>query len=247
MEVYRRPFTVTDKEDHSPLTEADLVANETILEGLATLTPEIPALSEESGEVPWATRSGWPTYWLVDPLDGTREFIKRNDEFTVNIALVHDHRPVLGVVQVPPLDLAYYGAEGLGAFRRRDGDEAVPIHARRLGGGPVVAVASRSHRSPAVDAYLAAIGNYDLTSCGSSLKFCRIAEGQADIYPRLGPTSEWDTAAAQAVVEAAGGGVTDTRLRPLRYNRGESLINPHFLVFGDPDRDWSAYLPGEAV
>ncbi|HYW03275.1 MAG TPA: 3'(2'),5'-bisphosphate nucleotidase CysQ [Gammaproteobacteria bacterium] len=243
MEVYRRPFTVTDKEDDSPLTEADLAANEIILEALATLTPDIPALSEESGEVPWATRSDWSSYWLVDPLDGTREFVNRNDEFTVNIALIRDHRPVLGVVQVPPGDLVYSGGDGLGAFRQCGAGDPAPIRVRRLTGGPVVAVASRSHRSPAVDAYLAALGNYEVTSCGSSLKFCRIAEGRADVYPRLGPTCEWDTAAAQAVVEAAGGRVTDTRLRPLRYNRGESLLNPHFLVFGDSGRDWSAYLP----
>lgn len=246
MEIYRSSFTVRGKADNSPLTEADLAANATILEGLQVLTPGLPVLSEESGQPPYSTREGWHSYWLVDPLDGTREFVNGNDEFTVNIALIRDHRPVLGVVQVPALDVVYWAAEDLGAFRRADDAEDRPIHVRRLTGGPIVAVASRSHRNPQVDAYLSALGRHEVTSCGSSLKFCRVAEGLADIYPRLGPTSEWDTAAAQAVVEGAGGQVTDTAMRPLRYNRGESLLNPHFLVFGDADHDWSAPLPPES-
>ncbi len=243
MAVYGTSFDVEAKGDDSPLTAADLAAHESIVAGLGSLTPEIPVLSEESSHVPFAERAAWRCYWLVDPLDGTKEFIKRNGEFTVNIALIVEHEPVLGVVGVPARDLCYYAARGAGAFRQRDGAEPEPIRVRPLGPGPVRVVGSRSHRGAALDAFVARLGEHALVPVGSSLKFCLVAEGGADIYPRLGPTSEWDTAAAQCVVEVAGGRVIDVKGRRLAYNTKESLLNPHFLVVADPARDWLACLP----
>jgi 3'(2'), 5'-bisphosphate nucleotidase len=243
LEVYNSDdFAVREKDDRSPLTAADLAAHDTILAGLARLTPEIAILSEESAGVPYATRSGWRRYWLVDPLDGTREFVSRNGEFTVNIAFIEDGVPVLGVVHVPVTGTTYSACRGRGAFRQAGNEEPAPIRVRRLEGGPVRVVGSRSHRGESLNAFLDRLGDYELVGMGSSLKLCLVAEGSADVYPRLGPTSEWDTAAAQCVVEQAGGQVTDTALQPLRYNTGDSLLNPHFLVFGDASRDWSQYL-----
>jgi len=175
----------------------------------------------------------------VDPLDGTKEFISRNGEFTVNVALVRDHRPVLGVVAAPALGLTYYAAEGVGAFRRRDGSAAEPIATRRAA-APLVVVGSRSHRGDSLDAVLAKLGPHELRPMGSALKFCLVAEGSADFYPRLGPTSEWDTAAAQAVLEVAGGAVTTLDGTPLRYNERDTLLNPHFIAYGDGSRHWPA-------
>ncbi|MDX1609896.1 MAG: 3'(2'),5'-bisphosphate nucleotidase CysQ [Halofilum sp. (in: g-proteobacteria)] len=235
-------FEVEQKDDRTPLTEADMAAHEVIVEGLRRLTSEVPILSEESAEIPYSERAGWRRYWLVDPLDGTREFIKRNGEFTVNIALIEDGVPVMGVVFAPVLDTFYYGIRQDGAWKQQRGAEAERIHVQRLGAGPVRVAGSRSHADERLAAYLDRLGEHELRPMGSSLKSCLVAEGAADLYPRIGPTSEWDTAAAQAVVEAAGGHVTDTDLQPLRYNQKESLLNPDFLVFGDDSRDWSAYL-----
>jgi len=176
----------------------------------------------------------------VDPLHGTREFISRNGEFTVNVALIRDHRPVLGVVAAPVLNLVYYGVAGHGAFVAQAGGAAQPIHVRRPAASPLVIVGSRSHRGDSLDAVLARIGAHEMRPMGSSLKFCLVAEGTADLYPRLGPTSEWDTAAAQAVVEAAGGAVTTLDGQALRYNERDTLLNPNFLAFGDASRDWPA-------
>ncbi|MDX1252373.1 MAG: 3'(2'),5'-bisphosphate nucleotidase CysQ [Gammaproteobacteria bacterium] len=245
MEVYRREFSISHKEDLSPLTEADMAAHDAIFAGLAILSPELPVLSEEDAAIPFAEREKWRTYWLVDPLDGTREFIKRNGEFTVNIALIQDHRPVLGVVHVPVSDASYYAYTGGGACKQEPGKAVQRIHTRPYRGGRITVAGSQSHRSPEFDAFLARLGegNYEVISIGSSLKSCLVAEGKVDIYPRLGPTSEWDTAAAQCVVEEAGGRLTDTALRPLRYNTKDSLLNPHFLVFGDAGHDWSKYVP----
>lgn len=245
MEVYRREFSISHKEDLSPLTEADMAAHDAIFAGLGILTPELPVLSEEDAAIAFAEREKWRTYWLVDPLDGTREFIKRNGEFTVNIALIRDHRPVLGVVHVPVSGVSYYAYAGGGAWKRESGKAAQRIHTRPYRGGRITVAGSQSHRSPEFDAFLARLGdgNYEVISIGSSLKSCLVAEGKVDIYPRLGPTSEWDTAAAQCVVEEAGGRLTDTTLRPLRYNTKDALLNPHFLVFGDAGHDWSKYVP----
>ncbi|MEM9383543.1 MAG: 3'(2'),5'-bisphosphate nucleotidase CysQ [Pseudomonadota bacterium] len=245
LEVYNSAdFDIEKKDDDSPLTAADLASHRAIMEGLADLTPQFPVLSEESNKEDVAARRSWQTLWVVDPLDGTKEFIKRNDEFTVNIALVHGNRPVLGVVHVPALGAGvdYFGADGLGAFKS-EGDEHRSIQVTKPSHQPVRVVGSRSHRGALLDGYLEALGDHEIIAMGSSLKFCIVAEGGADIYPRLGPTSEWDTAAAQAVVEAAGGRVVNTSGEPLTYNARDEILNPHFLVYGDADRDWISYLP----
>jgi 3'(2'), 5'-bisphosphate nucleotidase len=243
VEIYNRGFSVEHKEDKSPLTEADMAAHDSIIAGLAALTPELPVLSEESAALPFAERSRWRRYWLVDPLDGTREFVKRNGEFTVNIALIEDHEPVLGVILVPVTGLCYFAARGGGAFRAETGGTSTAIRVRPLDPSHVIVAGSRSHAGGTLAGFLANIGRHELISMGSSLKSCLVAEGRADVYPRLGPTSEWDTAAAHCIVEEAGGRVTDTAMRPLRYNTKESLLNPDFFVSGDPARDWSRYLP----
>jgi 3'(2'), 5'-bisphosphate nucleotidase len=239
LEVYGREFAVTRKDDDSPLTEADQLAHTLIRRELARLAPPLPLLSEESAPEERAQRRSWPRYWLVDPLDGTKEFLKRNGEFTVNIALVEGHRAAMGVVYAPVLDRLYYGAVGIGAWREGDGAvEAIGV--RRTAGSPLRVVGSRSHPSPELAAYLAALGSYEIMDMGSSLKICLVAEGAADLYPRLGPTSEWDTAAAQAILESAGGRMIDTAGQPLRYNSKDDLLNPHFLAFGDQQQDWLA-------
>lgn len=242
LEIYNGAYDVENKADDSPLTTADTAAHDLIDEGLRELAPEIPVLSEESAEVPYAERATWHQYWLVDPLDGTREFIKRNGEFTVNIALIEDGAPVLGVVHAPVIEVTYTGVREAGAWKRVDAQPAASIRVSALAAGPVRVAGSRSHANERLAAYLDQLGEHELRPMGSSLKSCLVAEGTADLYPRLGPTSEWDTAAAQAVVEAAGGHVTDLAGAPLRYNQTESLLNPEFLVFGDPSRNWTAYL-----
>jgi 3'(2'), 5'-bisphosphate nucleotidase len=242
LEIYETDFDVTHKTDNSPLTEADMAAHDTIVEGLTRLTPDLPILSEESADIPFAERTQWTRYWLVDPLDGTREFVKRNGEFTVNIALIDHHEAILGVIYTPVSGLTYYAARGCGAFKKTPQDGTQPIATRRRQPGHTVVAGSRSHRGDSLNAFLQRIGDYEIISMGSSLKSCLVAEGKADIYPRLGPTSEWDTAAAQCIVEEAGGRLTQTDLSPLRYNTKDSLLNPHFLVFGDPDYDWTQFL-----
>jgi 3'(2'), 5'-bisphosphate nucleotidase len=243
MRIYESAFGVTAKADQSPLTEADLAAHRIIVQRLAALTPDIPVLSEESDQLEHAQRRNWRRLWLVDPLDGTKEFINRNGEFTVNIGLIVEGQPVLGVVYAPALGRAYAGVQGKGACKRVDGHWE-PIETRPYTGGRATVVASRSHRGPAIDAFLARLQAKEgvapeLVSSGSSLKLCAVAEGTAHVYPRLGPTSEWDTAAGQAIVEAAGGSVRDLRMKPLRYNKPD-LLNPWFIASG-PGYDWSAY------
>ena len=243
LEVYSTDFEVHSKDDESPLTQADLASHRWIEAGLLSLTPDIPIISEESGLPGFEERSQWTRYWLIDPLDGTKEFVNRNDEFTVNIALIDNNRPVLGVVHVPVLDKTYVGCEGVGAQRRDGGGEPVPIEVAATAGKPPRIVGSRSHRGASLDAYLENLGDYDMVPMGSSLKFCVIAEGGADLYPRLGLTSEWDTAAAQAVVEQAGGSVVTLDGKPMKYNAKEDILNPHFFVIGASDREWLALLP----
>jgi 3'(2'), 5'-bisphosphate nucleotidase len=241
LDVYgRSDLAVARKSDDSPLTEADQVAHRIITRALAALDADIPILSEESLPAEHAARRSWSRYWLVDPLDGTKEFLKRNGEFTVNIALVDGHRAVLGAVHAPVLDRMYSGAVELGAWRADSGGTARPIAVRKNAAAPLRVVGSRSHPTPELSEYLAALPPHEMTDMGSSLKICLVAEGAADVYPRLGPTSEWDTAAAQAILESAGGRMIDLAGRPLRYNSKDDLLNPHFLAFGDQQRDWLA-------
>ncbi|MFT4631920.1 MAG: 3'(2'), 5'-bisphosphate nucleotidase [Candidatus Pseudothioglobus sp.] len=256
LEVYQREdFSVQSKRDDSPLTAADLAAHHLIVSGLTALAPEIPVLSEESDDIPFSERQQWSRYFLVDPLDGTKEFINRNGEFTVNIALIDEGVPVLGVVYVPVLDVLYAGTSVAAddhagvAFVERNGvrkDIRVASLAPRLAAGePLRVVASRRHSSPDMEACMVSLNErFTVTTLnmGSSLKLCMIAEGEADLYPRLAPTCEWDTAAAHGVVMAAGGDVVDAGLLPLRYNTKAELLNPYFYVLGDTSFDWSASL-----
>jgi 3'(2'), 5'-bisphosphate nucleotidase len=230
--VYDREFAIEHKDDRSPLTVADLASHRCIVAGLRALTPEIPVLSEESKHLDIVERRQWSTFWLVDPLDGTREFIKRNGEFTVNIALIEGGAATFGVIQQPVTGALWHGAPGAGAFRR-EGDEDVAIAVRKPALAPPRITANHSHHDTRTQALLDALPGSEVVGCGSSLKFCRIAEGGIDLYPRFGPTSEWDTAAGQAILEAAGGAVLDPRGRPLRYNQRDTLLNGDFLAFGD--------------
>lgn len=241
MQVYARDFEVESKADDSPLTEADMASHHIIVDGLKALAPEIPVLSEESADIAWETRRHWTRYWLVDPLDGTREFVKKNGEFTVNIALIEDGAAVFGVVHAPALDMLLHGGRGVGAFVR-DGETDVPVQTRRPALSPLRVAASRSHLDARTAAAMARMGEVETQGLGSSLKFCRIAEGLIDVYPRFGPTSEWDTAAAQAVLEAAGGVLLRLDGSVLAYNSKESLLNPDFIALGDADLPWEAWL-----
>ena len=233
MRIYDGAFTVQHKHDNSPLTLADLESQRVILESLHELTPDIPVLSEESAQAPWTERQNWKELWVVDPLDGTREFVKRNGEFTINIALVADHEPVLGIVAAPAQGLLYWGAANIGAYGRHRNSPQSAIHVSAPQ-TPLRVVGSRSHASAATLGYLAGLKPHVLSGIGSSLKFCLVAEGRADLYPRFGPTSEWDTAAGQALLEAAGGQVTRLDGHRLRYNCRDSIINGDFLAFGHP-------------
>ena len=240
MDVYAGKFAVELKDDRSPLTAADKAAHEAIIAGLDRLETVLPVLSEESAPDTFEQRSDWSRYWLVDPLDGTKEFIKRNGEFTVNIALIENHAPVLGVVYAPVPDAMYSGVVGVGAWLQTGSDPQQSITVTTPAATPVRVVGSRSHPSPALADYLAQLGPHQIRPMGSSLKICLVAAGEADVYPRHGPTSLWDTAAAHAVLEAAGGSMMDLTGATLRYNAGGELLNPHFIASGDRSRDWTA-------
>ncbi|WP_040260204.1 3'(2'),5'-bisphosphate nucleotidase CysQ [Pseudomonas massiliensis] len=238
---WRSGVEVTAKADDSPVTAADLAAHHVILDGLTRLDSSVPVLSEEDCNLPLAVREQWGRWWLVDPLDGTKEFISGSEEFTVNIALIDHGEVVFGVVAMPVSGRCWWGGAGLGAWRSEPGQAPVRIHAQAepAAGEPFTVVASRRHSSPEQQALLAGlesvVGPLALTSIGSSLKFCLLAEGTAHCYPRLAPTSQWDTAAAQGVLEGAGGEVINTLGEPFRYPARESLLNSHFLA-----------LPGQA-
>ena len=244
MEIYGTEFEVDFKDDKSPLTKADLAAHNCIVEGLSKLE-SFPIISEESADIPFAERALWETYWLVDPLDGTKEFIKRNGDFTVNIALIHQHKSILGVVYVPVKHQIYFAAEGVGAFKQTNNEIAHAIKVRSSKSDKLIVAGSRSHVTEKLEQYLSRLPDHDLMSIGSSLKFCLVAEGIADLYPRIGLTSEWDTGAAQCVVEQAGGRVTDLEGEQLNYNSKESFLNPYFLVFGDTSVNWAAYADNQ--
>ncbi len=240
MTVYAQDFNVIQKADASPLTQADLVAHRCIVSKLPALDARLPILSEESADIAWSERRNWSRYWLVDPLDGTREFVKKNGEFTVNIALIENGEPILGVVYAPVIDWMLVGGRGFGAHWHKAGNSGIATVAESV--VPLRVAASRSHRDEKTQGYLDRIGSVDTFGIGSSLKFCKIATGEIDLYPRFGPTSEWDTAAAQAVLEAAGGGVFALDGRPLLYNTKESLLNPHFIAVGDQKITWRDWL-----
>ena len=232
---WRADVAVTAKADDSPVTAADLAAHHVLLDGLTALDSSIPVLSEEDANIAQSVREGWTRWWLVDPLDGTKEFIAGSEEFTVNIALIEQGRVVFGVVSMPTSGRCYYGGAGLGAWRA-DADVIVPISVRNTppAGEALTVVASRRHSSPEQERLLAGLsehlGTLQLTSVGSSLKFCLLAEGAADCYPRLAPTSQWDTAAAQGVLEGAGGAVLQLNGEPFEYPARESLLNASFLA-----------------
>lgn len=251
LDIYERPQApeVSRKADDSPLTAADLAAHRVIAAGLRELTPTLPLVSEESAVPAWEERRTWRRYWLVDPLDGTKEFIGRTGEFTVNIALIEDGVPVLGVVHVPVRGLCYTG-DGQGAMLHEDSAPGRPIRASALDVERTLrVVASRRHGAGVLERWLEAartrFSGLELLNMGSSLKICLVAEGRADVYPRLAPTSEWDTAAAQAVLEAAGGALLDESGEPYRYNRKADILNPPFLAVGDASYAWAA-LSAEA-
>jgi len=242
LEVYEGDFAVETKADRTPLTAADRAAHTLIVQELGRLTPGIPVWSEESPAPPPAQRHRWSWYWLVDPLDGTREFIRRNGEFTVNIALLRGHEPLLGIIHVPVQGRDYWGGPGLGAWRRDGSGEPRAISVRRPAAQPPRVAGSRSHAGSGLARFLGDLGPHELLSMGSSLKFCLVAEGAADLYPRLGPTAEWDTAAGQAIVEGAGGVVIDAAGRPLRYNSRDEALNPDFVACADRLAPWPGLL-----
>ncbi|SEL72812.1 3'(2'),5'-bisphosphate nucleotidase [Pseudoxanthomonas sp. GM95] len=241
MSVYAEDFEVEHKADHSPLTRADLAAHRIIADGLHRLTPELPLLSEEGASIPWSTRQDWHAYWLVDPLDGTREFVKRNGEFTVNIALIEANQPVFGVIMAPVTGTIWHAQLGRGALRR-DGETDRELRTRQPAAAPLRVAASRSHRDPRTQAVLDQLPGAEAVPLGSSLKFCHIAEGLLDVYPRFGPTCEWDTAAGQCILEAAGGALLAPDGRAFRYNRRDSLLNGDFMALGDVSLPWRAWV-----
>lgn len=248
LEIYQTDFDVEHKGDSSPLTQADLASHAVIAAGLAELMPDVPVLSEESSPPEFAVRQGWSRYWLVDPLDGTKEFVSRNGEFTVNIALIEGHRAVFGVVGVPTQGYVYTGDLATATALRHGPEGSVPLRGRkRNDSDPLVVVASRSHGGQRLEDYLDAlarsIGEIERKPVGSSLKLCILAEGHADLYPRLGPTSEWDIAAAHAVLEAAGGAVWAVGGGALSYNAKESFLNPEFFAAADGSYPWRKVLP----
>ena len=247
MAVYAREFAVETKADDSPLTEADMSSHRVLVAGLAALSPAMPIVSEESGLADFEERRQWTRYWLIDPLDGTKEFIARNGEFTVNVALMENGRPTLGCVGVPAQQVLYAGDVQRGVAQRIAADGTSVLRTRTMQAGrQVAAVASRRHGGERLELLLqaltASLGPIELKNVGSALKLCLVAQGDADLYPRLGPTSEWDIAAAEAVLVAAGGAVTTFAGKPLQYNKRD-ILNPEFLAVADPDYGWPARLP----
>ncbi|MEM7294078.1 MAG: 3'(2'),5'-bisphosphate nucleotidase CysQ [Pseudomonadota bacterium] len=249
LEVYHTDFEVANKQDESPLTQADLAAHKVIVAGLSEMTPDIPIISEESEPPGYAVRSGWARYWLVDPLDGTKEFVNRNGEFTVNIALIENHQAVAGIVGVPVENAIYVGDVRSGVAQKIEADQVTDLTPRKMQGPDqeLILVASRSHGSDELESYIdslsAHFASLDKRPVGSSLKLCTLAEGLADCYPRIGPTSEWDIGAAHAVLAAAGGAVWQLDGAALSYNSKESFLNPYFVAVADADFDWWSVLP----
>lgn len=229
LEVYNTEFEVQRKEDHSPLTQADMRSHRIIADELRSRYPGIPVLSEEGKAVPFEVRSGWDRFWLVDPLDGTKEFVKRNGEFTINIALVEGQAPVVGVIYIPVQDRLFVADVRKGCWEMEAGGPRRLEVAKPPENGPVRIVRSRSHPAPGLERLLDLMPCHEIVNRGSSLKFCAVACGEADFYPRFGPTWEWDTAAGHAIVTAAGGTMVEFSGEPFLYNK-PSLLNGPFLV-----------------
>jgi 3'(2'), 5'-bisphosphate nucleotidase len=246
MRIYGGEFSVTLKKDASPLTEADRLSHEFLLDRLTPIISGLPVISEESHEAAAPSPAAQHRYWLIDPLDGTKEFLKRTNEFTVNVALIEAGKPSLGVVHAPALDLTYYAAQGFGAWRRQGVQAPQRIQTRSAPPSSMTVVASKDHAGPLVTAMLARLSQPILQSMGSSLKFCLVAEGKADIYLRDLPTMEWDTAAAQCVVEVAGGMVCTLDGQPLRYGK-PGLKNPAIMTVGDLKLHWRDYVASPAL
>lgn len=246
MAVYSQPFEVRHKADQSPVTEADLASDALISRELGALTPKYPVLTEESRCPSFQLRSNWRRYWLVDPLDGTHGFVSRRGDFTINVALVDRHVPVLGVVYIPENESCYHARAGGGAYRTAQREGSRRLRVTETAEQPIRVVTSRSRRNPATAAFIESLGEVRLERIGSALKSCRVAEGGADVYPGFSRTSEWDTAAAQCIVEEAGGKIIDTEGSPLRYNTRAELQNPRFLVVGDTRREWIRMLQAKA-
>lgn len=249
LRFYKTDYEFRNKSNNSPVTEADLAANEIILAGLKTLSPEIPVISEETAIPEFAERSKWEHYWLVDPLDGTKSFLRGDDQFTVNVALIKGNSPVLGVVHSPIEQNTYWGVSGQGAYclNGKDG-ESRAISVSRLTDGPVRIIAPKTRTLDRIQKFKNNLEENsiacEILNSSSSIKFCRVAEGAADLYPNFGTTSEWDTAAAQCVVECAGGSVIELNGNSVRYNKpNQKLHNPQFLVTGASDIDWRRFLP----
>lgn len=235
VKIYREEsYDIQTKDDASPLTQADILANQIIEKGLTNLTPEIPIISEESLSPSYQERKEWSLFWLVDPLDGTKEFIARTDDFSVNIALIQNHEPIMGVIVSPCRQTAYFASRGFGAFYQDAKGVVKSLKTRKwLANHPLSITVSRRHSSERIAKFMSQIGDYSILAMGSSLKFCAIAEQRADLYPRLGPTSEWDTAAGQCILTEAGGAIVDLQGVALRYNTKEDMLNPGFLATGD--------------
>jgi len=229
-EIYNSDFDYQLKKDLSPITAADNLSHIIITKRLKILAPEIPILSEENCDIPYKIRENWTKYWLVDPLDGTKEFIKRNGEFTVNIALIENNTPIFGVIHLPVTSETYWGSQVNGSFYSSGNNDVKEIRVSENHQNPIRLVASRSHPSEMLNSLLKKIVDYEIIEVGSSIKFCHIASGQADCYPRFGPTSEWDTAAGEAIVSSAGGHVVAASGNSMKYNVKEEYLNPNFIV-----------------
>ncbi|PMM40774.1 3'(2'),5'-bisphosphate nucleotidase CysQ [Vibrio splendidus] len=249
LEIYeKKDYEEFIKSDDTPVTSADLAAHKLILKKLTELTPDIPVLSEEDADISLEKRSQWDRYWLVDPLDGTQEFIARSGDFATIIALIEHNKPVMGVVYAPVSGVSYYAYSGKGAWKIPDLNDSVKIktHRHELPNQSIAMAISRRQDINRITSHMSSAWNYDLVPLGSAaLKACLVAEGAVDCYLRLGPTGEWDTAATQCIVEEAGGRILNTQLEPLSYNERETLENPNFIVLGDADLPWSEILQGK--
>jgi len=246
-DIYHKEYSIMKKPDHSPVTDADLVSHQIIKKKLLALTPELPLISEEGTEPPFEERQQWQSYWLVDPLDGTREFIDRTDEFVINIALISNNKPVLGVIHTPITGVVYYAAQGYGAFKKNKDKEPQRIRSKTWDGGKIKIAASRRSSNRHYQNLKKCLNNYETIIRGAALKPCLIAEGAADLYVRYGETSEWDTAAAQIIIDEAGGAFMTWDGLPLQYNCTSSLINESFIVVGDKHHDWLSLIPCDKI